>query len=207
MIAAPTLTVTDRFARIMDGLCRAIAASQNRGLGPAPLVLLLWTRLRRTATRFATIAARVHAGAHGARRPRTHAGLGCEEGQDRGEGCCNRSKTVRPAGPRLPRAFGWLVRVAPAVNGYRSQLQHLLSDPEIEELLSAAPQLGRLLRPLCHMLAIKPSLNLLRRPSPVPARAHAPATRPPLAPSPQRHHPPPNPYPAPLPAFQRPARA
>jgi hypothetical protein len=61
---------------------------------------------------------------------------------------------TRQESPRLPRTFGWLVRVAPEAASYRSQLQHFLSDPEIATLLSAAPQTRRMLRPLCRMLAI-----------------------------------------------------
>lgn len=67
--------------------------------------------------------------------------------------------------PRLPRAFGWLVRLVTGVTCYRSQLQHLLSDPEIEALVSAAPQMGRMLRPLCHMLAIRVPEFLARIPA------------------------------------------
>lgn len=81
------------------------------------------------------------------------------------------SSLGKPPLPRLPRAFGWFIRLIPGVASYRSQLYHLLGEPEIGTLLSAAPQLGRMLRPLCLMLAIKPTPDLhplvssiLRRP-------------------------------------------
>jgi hypothetical protein len=144
----------DRFALIMDGLCRAIAARGGRRLIPGPIVIVLWTRLRRMAARLVSLAARLRsntlrppkpacprvplASAPSPRRPRSTAS----------------NRWPFPI-PRLPRSFGWLVRLAPEAACYRSQLCHLLSDPEMAALLSAAPQTQRVLRPLCHMLAIR----------------------------------------------------
>ena len=85
----------DSFALIIDGLCRAIAARGGRRLIDGPLVILIWTRLRRIARRFATLAARVRAGT-GTRtlparaRPRRPV-----------------TSRPRPPSPRLPRSFGW----------------------------------------------------------------------------------------------------
>jgi hypothetical protein len=156
MAPAPAPAPADRFARIIDGLCRAVAARVGKPLA-GPVIVLIWTRLRRTVARFTVLAARVRAGVlPSPSRPRPRA-------------------ASRPASPppaqRLPTTFGWLVRQVPEAAGYRSQLCHLLSDPEMVALLSAAPQAGRLLRPLCRMLAIKPGPNLL------PPRSTNPASR------------------------------
>ena len=62
----------------------------------------------------------------------------------------------RPQPYRLPRGFGWLLRVVPETVAYGGQVEHLLADPKMTALLAASPQAGRILRPLCHMLAIKP---------------------------------------------------
>jgi len=65
------------------------------------------------------------------------------------------------AGPalRLPGRFGWLVRAASYhAAGYGSQLRHILGQPEMVELLRAAPQAARILRPLCRMLAVETAL-------------------------------------------------
>jgi len=63
--------------------------------------------------------------------------------------------TSRPAVARLPRGRGWLVRDTQAVVGARSQLAHFLAThPDIPAFLEAAPQAGRILRPLCRMLGI-----------------------------------------------------
>jgi len=64
----------------------------------------------------------------------------------------------------LPRRFGWLVRLASYhAAGYGSQLQTVLGQPEMVELLLAAPQAARILRPLCRMLAVETSLLRPRR--------------------------------------------
>ena len=53
----------DRFASIIDGLCRAVAArGGGRDRLAGPLVILIWSRLRRIAVRFAALAARIAAG-------------------------------------------------------------------------------------------------------------------------------------------------
>jgi len=58
----------------------------------------------------------------------------------------------------LPRRFGWLVwLMAYRAAGYGSQLQAVLGQPEMVELLLAAPQAARILRPVCRMLAVDPA--------------------------------------------------
>ncbi len=136
-VASPALA--DRFARLVAGLRRAIAA-RGAGIGLAlPLMLLLWSRLHRTALRFARLAAKVHAGALPPPRQRRRS-----------------PRAVQPPPPRLPRGFAWLLRRLPQAAAAASQLQHLLADPAMADLLAAAPQAGRLLRPLCQMLGVRP---------------------------------------------------
>ena len=58
-----------------------------------------------------------------------------------------------------PARFGWLVEKAGLrAVGYACQLRHLLGQPEMVALLTACPQAGRILRPLCHMLRVETSL-------------------------------------------------
>ncbi len=67
--------------------------------------------------------------------------------------CAQRRVRAKPA---LPRRFGWLVRACGyRAAGYGSQLQTLLNTPDMAELLAAAPQAGRILRPLCRALAFE----------------------------------------------------
>jgi hypothetical protein len=66
----------------------------------------------------------------------------------------------------IPRRYGWLVIAGKHhAAGAGSQLQHLLSQPDMAELLEAAPQARRLLKPLCRALMVElPWVN----PSPKP---------------------------------------
>ncbi len=80
-----------------------------------------------------------------------------------------------------PGRFAWLVRMAgwQAV-AFGSQLRAVLETPDMVALLEACPQAGRLLRPICRMLAVKTSV--LRLPVSDGARkriAAALVTRPP----------------------------
>jgi hypothetical protein len=213
MVPAPPLTAAGRFARIIEGLCRTVAVRGAGRVTTGPLVILIWTRLRRMGARFAALAARVYAGAlPSPARPR----------------CLALFTSVIPAKPvpasepgakhqrtspslRLPTSFAWLVRFAPEVTGYRSQLYHLLSDPEFATLLSAAPQMGRVLRPLCRMLGIRVPKDLLP-PSPTGTAPRAPGQTHPGATPIAAQAPPPQPVPGPdrtadVPAFIPPALA
>ncbi len=68
------------------------------------------------------------------------------------------ARPVRGAGvgPRLPRRFGWLMKLGGCqAAGFGAQLQTVLSTPELAELLVASPQAGRILRPWCRALAVE----------------------------------------------------
>ena len=173
----PPPAAADRFAIIIDALCKAVAARHKSLAGM--LTVLIWRRLRRTAARFATLAAHVQAGTHTSSpqpnhtpsfRPKRSAEPESMTPHHPNAGHCEHGLPIRPAnrGPaseaisgrtprpdRLPTRFAWLLRLVPEVACPRSQFCHLLSDPEIAALLAAAPQLGRILRALCRMLGIK----------------------------------------------------
>jgi hypothetical protein len=164
----------DRFARLIEGLCQAIAARGAASGLAVPLMVLIWSRLRRMAARFARLADRVRAGTLPRRAAR-------------------RSGKSGPPPPRLPGNFAWLVRLVPQAAAGGSQLRHLLADPEMAELLAAAPQMGRILRPLCRMLGVRPPPGPLAPPP----RPRAPPSQP-AGPSPdltQGCAPPPAPLP------------
>jgi hypothetical protein len=142
------------FARIVEDLCRTVAARGGaRGPVPrlpGPLVILIWTRLRHLAGRFARLAADAGAPARPAASPRTR-----------------RASAHPPTAPdapdaerlpRLPRGHAWLIRLVPEAAGYASQLRHLLADPEMAALLAATPRLAQILRPLCHALGLGAAL-------------------------------------------------
>ena len=183
LIVLVTLTSSssapDRFALLIEALCASVAASHARGLA-GPVIVLIWGRLRRMAARFA--AAAIPAVSRRASRPAPS------------RPAQSRPALSRPgaeARPRLPGGFGWLIRLSPAAACHGGQLQRLLADPEMAALLAATPRMGRLLRPLCRMLAVKPPPGLLaptnrtRRPAArVVASGEAPAPGPsPIRPS------------------------
>ncbi len=158
----PSATLDARFAAIIDLLHRAVAARIAGGALAGPLIILICGRLRRMARRFASLAARHVAGRLHIRR---------------------RAPSPRPARRRsgppgwYPRGHAWLVRLVPAAAGGGSQLQYLLAEPEMADFLAAAPQAGRILRPLCRALGIRPPETLRLKP---PAR-RTPASPPPAA--------------------------
>lgn len=66
----------------------------------------------------------------------------------------------------LPRGkFGWLKRLLPDIAHDMNVFLHLLTDPERQEILAAAPQVGRILRPFCRLLGLPlpPELQLPKR--------------------------------------------
>lgn len=98
--------------------------------------------------------------------------------------------------PTLPTSFAWLLRLITATPSTaspaalaRSALQELLADPAMIALIQSDPAFGRVLRPLSHLLGLKPPqiLRLPRRPRakpPAPASPRRPIARPPSQPHP-----------------------
>jgi len=179
----PSHAPAARVARLIAALCEAVA---GRIAGPArpglagPLIILIWTRLRRMAGRITRLAARAEAGPLPPPRSRPAAPR----------------RTAAPPYQRLPRGFAWLVRLVPAASSGAGQLQALLDDPAMQTLIEAAPQIGRTLRPLCRMLGVSlsPSLRLPSPAVPTPPRPVAGGRPPPAGPSRARPlRPPPTP--------------
>jgi hypothetical protein len=184
--APPGLAQT--MALIIGGLCAAVAKRIAADRTAGPLILLTVARLRHLLARFTKLAARAQAGK--LRPPRRRAPPSAREASPPGEApppgeAAPGDPTPNPKPPRqpeqlLPRKFGWLIRFVPYEAAcFGSQLQHQLSQPEMTALIEAAPQAGRILRPLCWMLAI-PLPPILR----LPPRARKP--RPPRQPAPER---------------------
>ena len=165
------LSLTERFRLILGGISRAVAAKGGRDHAAGPLVILICNRLNRIVTRLLALAAQVAAGK--LRTPRVARG--------------RRETAATPRDPprlRLPRGFGWLIKEVRETVQYGGQVSHILDDPEMLTLLAAAPQAGRILRPLCRMMAISlpEQLRLPARPPPR-RKARPRATKPPAVPS------------------------
>ncbi len=152
--AVPLASPASRFAAIIAALCDRVAAEGHRRGIAGPLVILIWTRLRRLAARLAAALDGPQRPAR-ARHPAT-------------------ARQPAPARPRpLPRRLGWLGTLIPGAAATAGQLRDLLADPEILALAASIPAAGRALRPLCHALGLRPP-PALRRPK-IPDRAPDPA--------------------------------
>jgi hypothetical protein len=145
-----------QLAAIIDLLCRTVAARVGRGGLAGPLILLICARLRRMAARFAAHIARA----------------GTPSPLRRNRGAARPRPASAPKAPALPRRVAWLLRLVPETAVGASQLQHLLAGPEMAALVAAAPRTGRILRPLCRMLGVRPPAFLALPP---PARRAPPA--------------------------------
>ena len=179
------LTIPERFHWFIQRLVKVISEQTNLAIRSGTLTTamialftLADTRLRRTAARLQQLYIRWRAGTLPKPRP---------------------SRAGQPRKPRErikePVGKAWLLKLAQPTAQYRSALEQLLADPEFIQFLRDAPQAGRLLRPLCRMLAIEPTPEPLH----IPGR-HYPPPRPPKPARPQKPVPP---QPQPTPTQER----
>jgi hypothetical protein len=160
MSLSPTAPAPAIIAYILERLCFAVGGRARQGV--SPLVLMeAWRRISAIRRRFALLAEQIRAGTLRPARPRP------PRPPRPADAPGPRARPARPRrGPALPRRFGWLIGLVPCdAATRRSQLQHQFdNNPEMAALLAAAPhEMGRLLRPLCHMLGMQPP-EVLRLP-------------------------------------------
>jgi hypothetical protein len=165
--------LSDRFAAVLEGLYQSTARTVRDPVSGL-LILLICGRLRRITRRFASLAARYAAGTLRPLRPP----------QTRTPGLDPPPPRNPPPRDPLPRGYAWLIRLVPGAANFGTQLQYLLSQPEMAEMIAAVPQMSRLLRPLCRALAAHPTPPL----PPDPERPARP--RPPKPPKPPLEKPP-----------------
>ena len=134
----------------------------NHVLGP--LMGLVWTRMLRLLNRFDRLVLlweRDRLPAPRAPRP------------------ARARKPAAPA-PCLPTANGWLLKLVPPAVAGSAFVTALLADPETRALVEAAPQAGRILRPLARLLGaeLPDYLRLPRRKrKPAPPKPPRPESR------------------------------
>jgi hypothetical protein len=162
-----TLTLTsypaDRFTSLMEEICRVLSKHGRERFVAEPLLLLIWNRIMRMARRFASLAERVRTG--------TLADTAPARSRDASPPPAGAAEQPRVAPAEvLPRHFRWLVNMLPEAETFGADLCWLLQRLEMEELIFAAPQVGRILRPLCRMLGVEPTAAL-RLPVRVPVRS------------------------------------
>jgi len=168
MYATSSNTLTDRFAWLTEGLCKAIVAdAQKQGINPT-LAWASWNRVRLLGARFIVLADRVEAGKRAARVVLTKRrvpgdGPGPAEARPAGGPRAPRFARVQcKAAASLPREFGWMRRLLPETAEYAGALRFLCLDPELAALLERTPRAGLPLRQLCHLLGVEPPAPLPR---------------------------------------------
>jgi hypothetical protein len=141
------LSLTDRFALPLQGLYAAVAARYRSVGWTIPMVVLVCNRIRRVERLVVELLALFLAGA----LP--------DETVPEVLTRAKRARTGCVAKERIPRGYGWLIRMIPYVAaGYAGQLRLALADPEMMALLAASPKARQALRVLCHMLMIEPEV-------------------------------------------------
>ena len=170
MTTEPGPSLTGRIALLIAEVARLVGLIVCQPWAPRWAANLVHGRVRRLGERFARLAARIEAGKVRARAPDEELGAGhppprlvrsAAQSPSRGEG--EKGRVRKPWA--LPRTIGWIVRNVGGSWQCAVTLETLLADAEMPTLVAAAPQMGRFLRPLCHMLAVKPPgyLRLPRR--------------------------------------------
>jgi hypothetical protein len=97
MTTIASLSPTDRFSDLIEGLFKDVAAVALTGWVAIPLIKLLWRRLRRMIARFASVLARFRAGtlpAPGSARRRP----------------APARPATSPRPPDLPWRVGWVIQ-------------------------------------------------------------------------------------------------
>ena len=179
---------TGRFPDLIAGLLSAIGCHNKVVAGW--LGAYMHTRLRRIEARIVKLLEKLRAGTYRAPKPRAPRPDATPKPEipkrDPRAWVPGNVASIVPADARKPGGFAWMSRLLP-YNGqrhwaapYGSLLSAiLLQDPEIQQFAKTCPALARALRPLCHMLGVKPPDYLK-----LPPRPRKP--RPPKPPRPKR---------------------
>ncbi len=143
----------DRFSLTTAALCRAVAACLGRGLMTAPMIVLVWTRVRGAEWRFLALVERVRSGRYRAGSARAGKGEGADLGEAPGRVLRAGDAAARA---RLPLRFGWLMGVMPYEAAcFAGQLRTVLDEPEMAGLVAGTAQARRILGPVCRMLGVR----------------------------------------------------
>ncbi len=159
MIAISSLPPTERFAHIMAFAGQALAARSKGGIVPGLWIVVIWQRMSRMGTRFASLTARFRSGAL-PRAPRLPSLAPVERMPAAPRTVGVRGPRLLPTGhlDRLPegvaRRSGWLVRLAPETAVCSVWLRELVAEPEVMAMAAASPLMARTLRSSCWMLGV-----------------------------------------------------
>ena len=148
-----TFTETaERLTAIVDQLCLRLRGRQPNGMLVAlwldgPVLVLVHNTLKKIARDFAAVAARLDAGTLRRHAPRAPSATPRKPPV---------SQKPRLAWPyRLPNTPNWLGRLFQPSTYAAGALYQFFHQPELQALLVAAPQLRRIIRPLCTALDVE----------------------------------------------------
>ena len=156
------ITLIERFAWVFHDMLSGLSLGAKPMRMPGPFCNLLMLRIMKLRARL------VHAFNRGPLPPRQ------PRDPQTPPRAARAAKPPKPAGPigpdltegyQLPTFFAWLLRMSPTseVTRARNCLLALLAEPDLQAMIAANRSLGRILRPLCHILGIK-CPEILRRP-------------------------------------------
>jgi len=173
-MATPTSSETfdpaDIVTFIVETACGMLEILARKYGLTEPLMLRVFRRLRRLGARFAKLAAQIAAG----ELPDTAPPRRCAVPR--------RADASRVRSPDALSNRGWLRDLAPETDCFLNTFNWMFSLPSVKALIAAAPQqVGRVLRPLCWMVAadLPTALRLPRRARPRPVQeTSAPAPEP-----------------------------
>jgi len=157
-LTAPELA--RRFGVIMAAIAALVARAFLRDPRYVTIIVPLWTRLNRAASRFERIMARLAAGTPS--RP-SRPGRQSSPSPSELSPSSPRPSEPRPFDPRLaplPSNHAWLSSALGSDGRCHAyQLNYLLKEPGTAALIAASPQAVRLLRPLCRILGLDPAIE------------------------------------------------
>ncbi len=171
MLLTTTTALGARLAITIAGLYAIVAPKMIFEPARVAFWVLVLNRLNRMVGRLDRLVAHFRAGTLPAKHP-------SRAGQPR-------PQAPRPDQLRLPRGHAWLIRLIQRTAQFGGPVEALINSPEGAALLAAAPQAGRIFRPLCRMLGIDPPTSIRLPPRPRPKRPRPP--KPPRAPDKPMH--------------------
>jgi hypothetical protein len=153
LTTSPALSLPFVLRALRDGLGRWC----GRGVLTAALAWLVYQRVGAIVGRLELLAARFAAGRLVRRHAARRAVVPVTEGN--GAAACRAAMVRAPRVRVWPQGFAWLIPVgAHEAAGIGLHLREVLAHPEMVALLLAAPQVRRLLTPVCRMLGVEASL-------------------------------------------------
>ena len=151
------------FAGIINGLCALLGHHAVRLRDRSVVLSLIHWRIARMVRRLDHLALRWQANTLPKPRPSRP-----------------RAKCARPAQPaRLPSGRYWLIRALQPTAQFTPHIEAFLARPDTRALVEAAPQAGRILRPLVRMLGLTAPEYLRLPPRPKPSVRPRPTQPPP----------------------------